>query len=90
MRQGGGGEQKWRLFHKATTHSEEECRIQLDTKANNESADCPTCNPAVFGALDPPPICDPDSLCILLTIMEAPTKAAPTDVESFWPFDPTI
>lgn len=62
---GGGSKHMWYTFHKATTHSDEEHRIRLCTKANNRRANCVifSCTRAVHSARDPPLRCDPNHLC---------------------------
>lgn len=73
------------LQGRATTHSNDECRIQLDTKASNGSATINFAtlsrNPTFFGGRDPPSRYDPDRPCIAFTVVEAPTEE-----EEFWPF----
>lgn len=68
MWQGIDGMQKRCSLHKATIQSDEECGIQLSTKANKGSSSCAThsYNPAILGARDPSR-CGPDRPCILFT-----------------------
>ena len=81
----GNGKQQWCSFHKSTTNSDADCRVQHRDKTNEAHANCAchSCYPAVLSSRNLPQGCCLERTCISFTAMEAATE------EEFWPFGPT-
>ena len=72
-------------FHKSTTHSDADCRVQHRDKPNEGHANCAchSCYPAVLSTRTPLQGCCLERPCISFTAEEGATE------EDFWPFGPT-
>ena len=81
----GSGKHQWCSFHKSTTHSDADCRVQHRDKTNGGHANCArhSCHPAVLSTRTPFQGCGLERPCISFTAVEAATE------EDFWPFGPT-
>ena len=80
------------LVPKSTTHSDEACRILQQQLGNNGSENCANQGsdyPVVLTASDPPPSSNIEEQGISFAAVEVPTRAEPSQEESFWPFGPT-
>lgn len=81
----GDGKKKWCLFREAITHTDQEGRIQIRKKTENERGNCAAhlCSPTVLSVRGPPPSCKLNRSCILFAAVEALTRTTPAEEEGF-------